>query len=257
MATGNASASVNRVVRVLDALCAAPGGLRATELASECEIARSTVHVVLNSLAAAGMIEHDPRRGTWFLGIKTLELGMRYLRSNSLESSAADALGALADATRCTAHLAVRDGTDVVYLAKRQPPDAGAVRLVTEVGVRLPAHLTAVGQALLSGMPDGEVRRLYSDDSLADRTGHGPRSVTDLLANLASVRACGFAEERGLTTPGIGCIAAPVYDGSGSPVAAIGITRIDGELADDAHTDLVTRVMDGARSLSRRLGQET
>src|SRR5438034_383570 len=79
-----------------------------------------------------------------------------------------------------TTHLAVLQGADVLYVDKEQPPGE-APQLVTEVGVRLPAHLTAVGRAILAQLPAAQVRANLGPSPLVTRTDHGPRSVDELV----------------------------------------------------------------------------
>ena len=83
-------------------------------------------------------------------------------------------------------------GRDVLYIVEERAPRRPA--LVTDVGVRLPAHLTATGRAMLAALPREQVRALYPDASaFADRTGRGPRTPGELREVLRRVRADGFA----------------------------------------------------------------
>ncbi len=88
---------------------------------------------------------------------------------------------ALTKAADETSHLAVLQGTDVIYLDKREPLKPG-VRLVTEVGTRLPAHLTAVGRAILARLDPEQLSALYAGYTWPTRTGEGPTSLDDLRA---------------------------------------------------------------------------
>jgi hypothetical protein len=85
------------------------------------------------------------------LGVAAFEVGSAYLRQDGLERLARPLLRELVDAVGGTAHLGVLDGRDVLYLGKEQGAEPAV--LVTEVGVRLPAHLTASGRALLAHDP--------------------------------------------------------------------------------------------------------
>lgn len=71
---------------------------------------------------------------------------------------------------------------------------AGRPHLVTDVGVRLPAHLTASGRAILAALPESQVRALYpSADAFVDRHGTGPSSLSQLGRVLVDVRRSGVA----------------------------------------------------------------
>src|SRR5205085_2556557 len=125
--------------------------------------------------------------------------------------------------------------------------------LVTEVGVRLPAHLTASGRAVLAHLPAAQVRALYpSAAAFVDRTGAGPRSPSALRTLLAETRQRGYAVEAGEVTAGLSSVAAAVLDHNGFPLAGVAVTYTEGEadpatLAEDVRrtAGLVTTRLSG------------
>ena len=122
-----------------------------------------------------------------------------------------------------SAHLAVPHGRDVLYVVEERAP--GRPPLVTDVGVRLPAHLTASGRAVLAHLPAAQVRALYPDRSaFVDRHGLGPRSPSGLRSLLTETRQRGYAVEEGEVTPGFASVAAAVLDHNGHPVAGLAVT---------------------------------
>ena len=150
-----------------------------------------------------------------------------------------------------TAHLAVQHGRDVLYVVEERAP--GRAPLVTDVGVRLPAHLTASGRAILAKLPAVQVRALYSHSSaFVDRHGTGPTSLSALRAVLRETRQRGYAIENGEVTPGLSSVAACVVDPNGHPIAGVAVTYEEGE-GGDAEA-LSVQVRRTADSLSRRIG---
>ena len=140
-------------------------------------------------------------------------------------------------------------------LEERAP---GRPPLVTDVGVRLPAHLTASGRALLALLPAPQVRALYpSAREFVDRHGLGPRSLSDLRRVLSETRQRGWATEAGEVTPGLASVAAAVVDHNGHPVAGIALTypaddpRRRSRRAAEALAGEVRRTAD---ALTRRIG---
>jgi DNA-binding IclR family transcriptional regulator len=125
--------------------------------------------------------------------------------------------------------------------------------LVTDVGVRLPAHLTASGRAVLAQLPAAQVRALFPERAaFVDRHGVGPRSLGALRSLLAETRQRGYAVEEGEVTPGFASVAAAVVDHNGHPVAGVAVTYpSDG-------TDGVERVVAAVRrtadTLTERMG---
>jgi DNA-binding IclR family transcriptional regulator len=162
-------------------------------------------------------------------------------------------LGRLVEAVGQSAHLAVLHGREVLYVVEERA--AGGPRLVTEVGVRLPAELTASGRVILAGLSTAQVRALYPDaGALVDRHGVGPRTLADLRRILAEVRATGHAGEDGEVTPGLASVAAAVHDHTGRPVAGMAVTFPAADLDQAARRTIARRVSAAAGELTRRIG---
>jgi DNA-binding IclR family transcriptional regulator len=215
--------AVRRATALLRLLASRPGPLPAATVARELGLPRSTVYHLLTALAEDGFVVHLPDERRWGLGVAAFEIGSAYLRHDPLERLAEPVLSRLADDQNETVHLGILHGRETLYLLKRQP--VKPVTLVTAVGVRLPAQLTAVGRAMLGELPSAQVRALFpATDAFVDRTGAGPRSLPELRRWIAADRRRGWAEEDGLVTPGIASVAAPVFDHNGRPIAAVGIT---------------------------------
>jgi len=179
-------------------------------------------------------------------------VGTAFLRQDRLERLGRPVLARLAASTRSTAHLGILLGREVLYLLKEQPPRP--VALVTEVGVRLPAHLTASGRALLAALPEVEFRAIYPDSAaLASRTEEGPRSVASLRDLVSAERAAGISVEDGHVSAGIASLAVAARDRAGRPLAAIGVSLPSAQLG-DRRDALTTAVERARRALSRRLG---
>ena len=121
----------------------------------------------------------------------------------------------------------------MLYVLEERAP--GRPPLVTDVGVWLPAHLTARGRAILANLPDAQLRALYPDkNTFVDRTGLGPKSLSSLRALLVEAQTRGYATEDGEVTAGLASVAAAVLDHNGHPIAGVAITyptgSVDAEL---------------------------
>ena len=114
-------------------------------------------------------------------------------------------------------------GRDVLYVLEERAP--GRPPLVTDVGVRLPAHLTASGRAILMSLPASQVRALYPTGT-ASWTGSAPAptSPSALRTVLSEARQRGHAVEDGEVSPGLASVAAPVLDHNRHPVAGVALT---------------------------------
>lgn len=237
--------SASRAVQVLRALASSSVPLPAAAVAASVGAPRASTYRVLRAMAAEGFVTHLPEEGRWTLGLATFEVGSAYLRRQPLERLALPLLLRLVGRTRRTAHLGILHGAETLYLLVERPRRPAP--LVTAVGVRLPAHLTASGRALLAQHDEGHVRALYPR-GLVSRGGPGPQDVDELLAQLVVERRRGWSSEEGLVTAGWSSVAAAARDSQGRPAAAISLTQPAGEPA------LVTDVLTAAGELSRRLG---
>ena len=159
----------------------------------------------------------------------------------------------LADRCRNSAHLSVLLGRDVVYVIEERAP--GRPLLITDVGVRLPAHATASGRAMLAALPQQQVRALYPDkDAFGAGDDQAPASLSALRRVLVEVRRDGWAGEDGEVTPGLASRAMPVLDGNGYPVAAVAVTFPLEERTPQLLDEITAEIGATVRTLSRRLG---
>ncbi|MDM7832494.1 IclR family transcriptional regulator [Cellulomonas edaphi] len=224
------------------------GPLPAASLAAALELPRSTTYHLLTVLAEHGFVVHLPEERRYGLGLAAFELGSAYSRQAPLARAARPVLARLVDQVGESAHLAVLHGRDVLYVVEERA--VGRPVLVTDVGVRLPAHLTASGRAILADLPSAQVRALFpSREAFVDRTGVGPRRLSELRTILTAVRRDGWASEHGDVTPGFASVAVAMRDRTGHPVAGLAVTFAQG--ADPA---TFLRLMRGAATeLARRV----
>lgn len=237
---------------VLELLARRGEPLPAATIARELGLPRSSTYHLLGVLRDRGYVSHLEGERRYGLGVAAYELGSAYQRQAPLQRIARGTLDRLVDATGHNAHLAVLHGRDVLYVIEQRAPK-GPV-LVSDVGVRLPATLTATGLAMLAALPAGQVRALFPHaDTLVQRDGHGPTSTTALRSLLQSVRQRGYAVEDGHITRGLKSVAVAVLDHSGHPVASVAVT-FRSELVDEAElARLVSAVGHAADDLSARL----
>ncbi|MCW2712642.1 MAG: IclR family transcriptional regulator [Marmoricola sp.] len=236
---------------VLRFLAAQPDPVPLERLASAVGLPRSTAYHLVNAMIEQGFVTHIAEERRYCLGVAAFEVGIGYARQAPLQRIAHQPLARLVDQIGQSAHLAVPHGRDVLYVLEERAP--GRAPLVTDVGVRLPAHLTASGRAMLAAMPASQVRALYPDRSaFVDRHGRGPQSLSALRAVLSETRRRGYATEDGEVTPGFASVAAAVLDHNGTPLAGIATTYESRESID--LDSLVEAVSATARTVSRRLG---
>lgn len=242
--------AADQTLRILRHLARRPAPIAASALARDLQIPRSTVYHLLSTLEAHGFVVHLPREQRWSLGTSAFELAGGYARQQPLARLGRPVVADLADRVGESAHLAVMSGRDVLYIVEERAARRPA--LVTDVGVRLPAHLTATGRAMLAALPRAQVRAEYPDATVfTDRTGLGPRKPAELREVLRQVRQAGIATEDGEVTAGFRSVAAAVCDHSGWPMAAVAVTWQGRRESDPS-----AAVREAAQLLQRRLGYE-
>lgn len=245
--------AVRQALAVLQAMARQSGPVPAAALARDLGLPRSTTYHLLAELAAAGFVVHLPEEQRFGLGVSAFEIGTAYMRQEPLARLARPVLGRLVDSVGQSAHLAVLHGREVLYVVEERAP--GRPPLVTDVGVRLPAHLTASGRAVLAGLPAAQVRALFPDaGAFVQRHEAGPTSLSALRRVLALVGQQGFASEDGEVTPGFASVAAPVHDHTGRPVAGAAVTFVSEQLDPSARAELARHVTAAAGELTRRIG---
>jgi DNA-binding IclR family transcriptional regulator len=243
--------AASRALRVLRFLASQPEPVPLDRIARACALPRSTAYHLLDAMIEEGFVAHLSDTHRYGLGIAAFEVGSGYSRQEPLQRISRRTLAELVDRTGQSAHLAVLHGRDVLYVVEERAP--GRPPLVTDVGVRLPAHLTASGRAILSALPPAQVRAPYPDaGAFVDRHGTGPGTLSALRSVLSATRRRGHATEEGEVTPGFASVAAPVLDHNEHPVAGLAVTYADPSDGDVGA--LASEVRRAADALTRRLG---
>lgn len=235
--------AVDRALRILTVL---QGGRRMSlgEIASALELAPSTVHGLVRTLLAHGMVQQELDSGRYRLGPATLRLGNVYLDTLELRSRVAIWTEGLARRTGCAVRTGVLLFDEVVVVAHEPRPDG--TRQMPEVGIVIPAHASALGKALLAyeaDHPAGELRGM---------TGETITDVTELAAQLKQTRGTGIATEAEEAVLGECSVAAAVFDSSGDAAGAIALVVPAARWPLDP--EAVDALRDTARTVSRELG---
>ena len=231
------SPAAHQTLRLLQYLASQRGPVAASTLASALGLPRSTVYRLLGVLEQHGFVLHFAELQRYGIGLAAFELSSGFSRQEPLSRLGRPLLAALVDEVGESAHLAVLHGRDVIYLVEERAPRRPS--LVTDVGVRLPSHLTASGRALLAALPAAQVRALFpGPEAFAARLGveePTPGSIPGgspvdawtyarLRRLLTRAHQQGFAQENGDVTEGLASVAVAVLDHAGWPAAAIAVT---------------------------------
>lgn len=247
------SATLRRALDVLETLgTVEPEGLTAAQVAQRLDMNRVTVHRILQSFRARGYVRQEGPGRPYKLGLRLLGLGEEIVANFDVAAVARSFLQDLVDRTQETAHLAVLDGAEAVYVAKVE--SRHAMRLVSHIGARVPLYCSALGKALLAVSNDGDLERLVPQQSFELRT---PRTIAGpeaLLREVALVRDRGFAVDMAENERGVHCVGAAVIGRRNEALAAVSVSgpseRITRELIDD----YAVMVMEAAKAMGAELG---
>jgi DNA-binding IclR family transcriptional regulator len=246
--------AARNTLRVLGYLARRSGPVRASTLARELGMPRSSVYQLIAVMLDEGFLVHYPEDHAYGLSGLLSEIGSSSSRTARIGLLAAPLLERLVaqSPVPVVAHLATLTGSDVIYLAKVQ--GFRAPTTVSRIGVRLPAHLTATGRSLLAALPAPQVTALYPHNTdLIVRAGGGPRTRAQLDGILQRCRADGWAREDGEITADYASVGAAAVDRNDYPVAAVGLTFRANAAGDEHWQTLGAAVAATAASLTSRL----
>ena len=224
-----------------------------SEIAAALGVSLSSAYRLVFTLEHLGYLERADADKRYRLAARAMQLGFHYVSGLEIVEVAVPFIDSLRDATRMSAHMAVRDGSDIVYVYRAHSRMTLASHIA--IGYRLPAHATAMGRVLLGGMADTDIAKLYEGRTL-DPVGPGtPTELSDLLEIVAIARLSGWTLNIGTFVPGMIAIAAPVRDLKGEIVAAINLSGPAGaaEQPED-RARLVEHLTAAADRISRQLG---
>ena len=197
--------SVSRVLDVLEAVAAAGGELALSEIASASGVPLPTVYRLARTLVDRGYMRQLPNR-RYALGSRLIPLGE--VAGAMLGTWARPVLEGLVSELGESANLAALDGDRAVYIG--QVPSTHSMRMFTEVGRRVNLHSTGVGKAILSLLPDEEVRALVARAGMPAQTPHTITDPDEFITALHRTRRDGYAMDEGEQEIGVRCVAFPV-----------------------------------------------
>ena len=247
--------AVVRALSLLERVARQRQPMSMASLAAELALPKSSVHGLCSTLLSFGYLRRQADGGL-LIGPRVMGLAEAFVAGTDVAREF-DALWSAArqQAPDETVLLSVLDGDDVIYLSARN--GTRPLGLAFTPGMRLPAHLAATGRAMLAFQMTPAPQRPWSAASLVALT---PRSLTEpaaLAAELILTRQRGYGIDDEGVRLGVYCLAAPVLDAAGRPVAAVGVclNKATLDAADLARQQ--QRVLDTARTLSQRLGGES
>jgi DNA-binding IclR family transcriptional regulator len=246
---------VPALVQGLDILALFGGDRRsftAPEIAKRLSLPRTKVFRLLQTLQSMDYLRCEQDKRHFSLGPALLNRGFEYLASLDMVEVAQPILQRLRDRTGLSAHMAIRDGREIIYVSRF--PARSTIASSVNIGTRFPVHATIMGRMTIFEMSDKELARLFRDQPLERFTRQTPTTLKALKALLAEDRVQGYAVSQAFFETGVSAIAAPVRDGAGRIVAAINVTAVNAHIDERAmHGELKDSVLEAAADISRWL----
>jgi len=242
--------SVLKALELLEIMCKEKHcGVR--DLSQKVGLTRSTVSRMVTTLERAGFVEQEHERGKYQATLKLFELGNEVIQHLNIREKAYPLMQQLSHETEETVNLTVLRGNQIMYIFKIDSPHL--LKSSAPVGSRPPVHCNASGKVILAYLPEDK-KKMFLPLELHPFTPNTIISLTELEAELARVRANGYAvdsEEWSLNTK---ALAAPVWDYDGKILAALTIAGPSVRMNAQRLGDLIQPLLKAARELSAKLG---
>lgn len=239
-----------KAISVLELLAESGEEMSLNDISTRLGLNKSTCHRILNTLAARDFVERGAP-GAYRLGIGAFMVGSAMARRLDVRERSLPAMQELFEATRETIFLCIRRGNDAVCV-ERLDGDFAAGHYLKLGGV-LPLHIGAAPRVLLAALPDDEIAA-YLARPLERNTPETPVDPDELWAEVRRIRAEDGATSRDDVLLGVKAFGAPVYDHTGSVVAALSLSGISAHIPDDDEPRVLTLVREAAAKASTALG---
>ncbi|NDK34017.1 HTH-type transcriptional regulator BhcR [Rhodovulum sulfidophilum] len=217
----NTVRALDRAMRLLTALSETKG-LTLSELAALSNQSPATVYRVLITLQGHDIVELEEEAQRWHVGPGAFRIGSGFLRRTNVAERSRGAMQALMRATGETANLGVEDRDEVLFLTQVETHET--IRAFFSPGTRGPMHCSGIGKALLAFLPAARVAAILETQGLPGFTPRSITSETGLHADLDRTRARGYAIDDQERAEGMRCIAAPIFNAHGEPIAGLSVS---------------------------------
>lgn len=245
--------SVRRAMQVLSAFSVEHPRLGVAEIAQIVGLNRTTVHRLVATLEASGLIRRDPVSNKYTLSARVLHLADVFLQQSDLRSVAQQPLTTLRDSTNETAALHQREGSYRLVINQ-----IGANRdirhMYRNIGEPIPLHLGAPGKVILAFSSPAEITS-YLDAELLEST--TPHSITDpkvLREELEAIAQQGYAVSWEERTLGVVSLAAPIFDATGTAIASVNVSGPSQRIRKSDVRTFIPLVIQAATEISQGLG---
>jgi IclR family acetate operon transcriptional repressor len=249
---GQVVQSLSRALNILTILGAAEVPMSLTELAEAAELSPSTAHRLLTTLQQDRYVRFDQANRRWSVGVQAYMTGVTFLKTRSLVDIAKPRLRRLMEESSELASLAVEENGEAIYLARVGGPRVAQAALPTADRTLL--HCSAVGKALLAGMPEARVQTILQQRGMRQFTRTTLSSLPALRDELTLTRNRGYAIDQEERVTGLRCVAAPLYDENSRVIGALSVSGSNRRIEDTRVRALGEMVKRAAAAVTQEIG---
>ncbi len=243
---------LERALLILEFLDRRPAGCSVAEMAERLELPTNSVFRITFTLHELGYLRRDPATKRFTLTRKVLTLGYGHVEDSGIIGHALDVMRELRDATQETVVISILTAGEGFVL--EQVPGSHPFRFVADPGARQPLHSSASCKAILSFLPSEELEAVLRSMKMPRLTSRTITQKNAYREELAEIRVCGYALDRAEHLEGVLCVAAPVFNAHGYPVASITVTGPTSRHSEEELPELGEAVREHVRRVSARLG---
>lgn len=243
------AAAFSKGIAVLQLISEFPEPPTINQLMESSDLTRPTLYRLLKALESEGLVACSTQK-TYQLGGRLIQFASRAFEQNDVARLAAPELKLLSSLTKETCYLAIRCGSEMVYISKQDSPQT--IRLHTSVGHRVPMHASAIGKCLLAHLPDDERETLVESLELPGLTEHTITNHNDLIEQLSLIAQQGYATAHQESDLDIHCFGAVIRDHNGVPVGGMSVSVPLYRLSND-HARYVEPLMKACERVTQSL----
>jgi IclR family KDG regulon transcriptional repressor len=242
--------AIERADKVLDLIAYRPHKYRLIDLSKELDINKSSLFSLLNTLESLGWVKKE-RDDTYSLGMRFGIFSALYVSQFDLVDTFSIESETMVSSLDETVQLSILDGTDILYVAKKE--GSSPIRVATDPGMKFPAHATAMGKVLLSKYKYHELEELFAEKNLEAKTPYTIKTLDELWEQITSLKENRYIKEYQEAVEDFFCIGAPIYNNEGEIIAAISVTMLKVNW-ERKQKQVEKEIMDLARRISLKAG---
>ena len=246
--------SLDRGLVILEAVARSTDPVSLGELTNLLGIDRSSVFRLANTLRRRGFLAYLTGRKVYILGPSVWRLSHQYDWDTMLIRVSRDHLKSLASQTQETAHLAIREGKQALFIDHAVTNHV--ISVAGQTGELIPLYCTAHGKALLADCNNADLKAIFGSEKLRSYTKQTIGTIAQLTKVCAQIRTQGFATDDGEYLDGIRCIAAPIRAEGGAIIGSIGVSVPLQRFPKDRYSVFGEKVSEVAQEITNLLSHQ-